>query len=128
MGYDILLVRREVKQKVISDNFIFGEILETNDSEVILNFTENQLAKLQRRLKSYNFINDGAETLPISYKFKEEKHGISATLYANQLAFSSGFSQDAVFEILQTASEFCDDDNFAFYNFQDGSWTDIETY
>ncbi len=128
MSYDLLLVRREVKEKIITENLVLDELLENNDNSVILDFTDIQIEKLKKRLKIYNFITEGQESIPISYSFNIESYGISATLFTNQLSFSSGFNENAVFEILQTASEFCDNENFAFYNYQNGLWTDYETY
>ena len=126
MSYDLTLVRKEVKDNSKSKNL--GKLFEKKP-ESIIPFTEIQIESLKRSLISYGFIKEGeTETLPISYKFKKEEFGIRATLYNNSLSMQSGFNEDGVFEICQTASELCDNENFAYFDFQNGSWTDCDTW
>jgi len=51
--------------------------------------------------------------------------GINAHLTKQQLSFSSGFDQNGIFEIAQTASEFADSGEFKKLDPQDGQWEEI---
>ena len=55
------------------------------------------------------------------FNHSNAKYGITATLFKNQLALSSGFDQDGLFEVMQTSSEFVSTE-FAKYDPQDDSW------
>ena len=118
MSYTVSIFKKEVKEKYPS-NFDFLE-----DEGSIAPFSAEQLFKLKERLLLYGYKIEKEKNLTIAFLFKED-HGISATLYKNQLAFSSGFSVDAVAEISLTASEFTDSGEFAKLDLQNGGWEEI---
>jgi hypothetical protein len=113
MSYNVLLLRREVKEQVTLD------FLER--PELIPNFTAEQRERLKSRLLQYGYQIENDQNEVISFNFQGGLLGITATLYANQLSFRSGFTVDGIFEISQTASEFADDD-FVKLDLQNGSW------
>jgi len=118
MGYHVYLFRKEVK-----DNNQDLEFLE-ND-ELITPFTDIQFNNLKERLLKYGYQVEREADGSVIFNFKGGQGGIKATLTKKQLSFSSGFDQDDIFEISQTASEFTDNGDFKKFDPQDGQWEEI---
>lgn len=115
MSYDISLFRKEVKDQNKGLDFL-------EDDSLIPDFTQEQYETLKERLLAYDFQVENETKDHITFNFKGGKFGIQATLFRNQLSFSSGFNEDGVFEISQTASEFTDSGEFAKLDMQEGKW------
>ncbi|MBA4145097.1 MAG: hypothetical protein DI538_08525 [Azospira oryzae] len=115
MSYTISLFRKEVKEQ--NQGFDFLE-----DQSKIPDFTAEQFQKLKRRLLTYKFEIETETNDYIVFNFKGGQFGIQVTLFSNQLSFSSGFNEDGIFEIAQTASEFTDSGEFAKLDMQEGKW------
>lgn len=115
MSYQVYLFRKEVKEQ----NKGFGFL---EDDKLVLKFIDEQFEGLKNRLLNYGFQIAQMQPDAILFKFKEGENGISARLTQSQLAFSSGFSEDDIFEIGITASEFTDTGEFAKLDPQFGGW------
>lgn len=118
MGYTVHLFRKEVKEQ--NSEFDFLE----ND-KLVLDFTAAQFKKLKTRLLNYGYQIEREEDNYINFNFKDGQLGITASLTKSQLSFSSGFSQNGIFEIGMTASEFTDSEEFAKLDLQAGGWEEI---
>ena len=118
MGYTIHLFRKEVKEQ--NSGFDFLE----ND-KLVLKFTAEQFEKLKTRLLSYGYQIEREEDHYINFNYKGGELGITASLTKAQLSFSSGFSQNGIFEIGMTASEFTDSEEFTKLDLQAGGWEEI---
>ncbi len=115
MSYHIYLFRKEVKEQNIGFEFLEKE-------ELILDFTNEQFEKLKTRLENYGFQIENEQAGSINFNFKGGQDGISVWLTKSQLSFSSGFSQNGIFEIGMAASEFTDTGEFAKLDPQEGKW------
>ena len=115
MSYHIYLFRKEVKEE--NKGFEFLE-----RDELITPFTDEQFKGLKKRLSRYGFEITNEQSNSVQYNFKGGQHGIEAWLTKAQLSFTSGFSQDGIFEINMTASEFVDTGEFAKLDPQEGKW------
>jgi len=115
MSYDVSLFRREVKDQNQGLDFL-------EDNSKIPDFTPEQFERLKKRLLAYKFEIETETKEYTVFNFKGGKFGIQVTLFPNQLSFSSGFNEDGVFEISQTASEFTDSGEFAKLDMQEGKW------
>lgn len=122
MSYDLKIYRNEVRENSNSLDFLENE-------ETILPFSDEQNEILRKRLQHYKYQLESKNDLFEEYNYDGGKWGISAILTNNCLNLKcSGGNQDGLFEILQTASEFCDGD-LAVLNLQDGTWENGgETY
>jgi len=118
MSYHIYLFRKEVKEQ--NTNFDFLE----ND-ELLTKFTEGQFEKLKQRLLVYKFEIENESKSSIIFNFQGGQLGISVLLTKSQLAFSSGFTENGIFEICMTASEFTDNGEFEVFNPQLGKWDEV---
>jgi hypothetical protein len=114
MGYHVYLFRKEVRQNKDL------EFLENED--LIVPFTDDQFSRLKTRLLKYGYQIENESGGIIQFRFKDGKSGVQAMLSQRYLSFSSGFSENDVFEISQTASEFTDSGEFAKLDPQDGQW------
>ena len=74
---------------------------------------------------SYGYQIEREASNYINFNFKGGQLGITASLTKSQLSFSSGFSQNGIFEIGMTASEFTDSEEFAKLDLQAGGWEEI---
>jgi len=115
MSYHIYLFRKEVKEQNTGFEFLEKE-------ELIPDFTAEQFKKLKTRLGNYGFQIENEHPDVINFNFKGGQYGISVRLTKSQLSFSSGFSQNGIFEIDMTASEFTDSGEFAKLDPQEGKW------
>jgi len=118
MGYHVYLFRKEVKEQ--NSNFDFLE-----NEELVVKFTEEQLIKLKTRLLTYGFQIENENPNSVRLNFKDGLYGISALLTKSQLSFSSGFSENGIFEIGMTASEFTDTGEFVKLDPQAEGWEEI---
>ena len=121
MGYTVTLYRCKVKDMEASstdDEFFDHE-------ETFPAFTAQQQHQLHERLSVYGYVaTDRTNTHTV---YLHEEGIIEATLFTTSLVFSVTDSDlDAVFEVLQTASEFTDNNEFAVYNWQQGAWNEGE--
>ena len=115
MSYDLKIYRNEVRENSSSLDFLENE-------ETVLPFSEKQNAILRKRLKHYKYELESKNDLFEEYNYDGGKLGISALLTNNCLTFRcAGGSQDGLFEIIQTASEFSDGD-LSVLNLQEGTW------
>lgn len=119
MGYSIYLLRKEVKAHKNP-----SEYLEINGMDAV--FTDEQFKYLKGRMLKYDFQIEHEESNSLSFNFKGGLFGISALLSKSGLFFSSGFTEDGIFEIGITAAEFTDTGEFASFDPQTGEWG-IET-
>jgi len=115
MAYHIYLLRKEVKEQ--NTNFDFLE-----NEDLITKFTNEQFEKLKQRLISYKFEIENEKSNSVTFNFQGGQLGISVLLTKSQLAFSSGFTENGIFEICMTASEFTDTGEFEVFNPQLGKW------
>jgi hypothetical protein len=120
MGYDVYLYRKEVKeaeQKSNDENFFDSE--EKN----VLPFTLGQRQELKDRLLAYDYEIQKENSGEISFHKKDEN--VSALLTGSALYFSApSGSEDGIFEISMTASEFTDTGEFVKYDPQRDGWED----
>lgn len=118
MSYSIYLLRKEVKEQNADNEFFENE-------DRITKFTAIQFAKLKERLLLYKYVLKQEEKDKVAFDYPFEKHGISAILTKNYLAFNSSFATNAIFEILMTATEFTDTQEYLVFNPQEGGWQDL---
>mgnify|MGYP000533248333 CR=1 FL=1 len=118
MSYHVYLFRKEVKEQ--NDGFNFLE----NDN-LVVDFTAEQFEQLKNRLVKYGFQIENEASNLVNFNFKGGQYGISVMLTKSQLSFSSGFSENGIFEISMTASEFTDTGEFAKLNPQEGKWEEL---
>jgi len=118
MSYHVYLFRKEVKEQNADLGFL-------ENDELVVQFTVEQFEQLKKRLLTYGFQIENESSDLINFNFKGGQLGISVFLRKSQLSFSSGFSQEAIFEICMTASEFTDSEEFAVFNPQEGKWEEI---
>ncbi len=116
MGYHVYLFRKEVKEQNSGFDFLEQE-------ELVLNFTEEQFENLKNRLLRYGYERENESSKSI--RFQNKPSGTTALLTRSQLSFSSGLSEDGVFEISMTASEFTDSGEFAKFDPQEGAWEEM---
>ena len=115
MSYDIFLFKKEAKEQNKG-----LEILEIEDST--WDFSQEQFEGLKKRMLVYGFQIVSEKPSVISFNFKGGLYGIRASLCKSYLAFSSDFSENGIFEICMTASEFTDNGEFAVFDPQQGGW------
>lgn len=115
MSYDIFLFKKAAKEQKKG-----LEILE--EENPIWDFSQEQFEGLKERLLIYSFQIESEKPSVIFFNFKGDQFGIRATLCKSNLAFSSDFSQEGIFEICMTAAEFTDNGEFAVFNPQQGGW------
>lgn len=114
MGYHVYIFRKEVR-----DQNKDLEFLENDD--LVLPFTDEQFNKLKTRLVRYGYQVETETSDTVTFNYKGGQKGINAMLSKKQLSFSSGFDQNGIFEISQTASEFTGGE-FCKLDPQDGQW------
>ncbi len=115
MSYHIYLFRKEVKDQ--NKGFDFLE----ND-ELITYFNDDQFESLKNRLLRYGFQIENTHRDSINFNFKGGLYGISVLLTKSQLSFSSAFTEEGIFEINMTSSEFTDTNEFVKFDPQEGKW------
>lgn len=118
MSYHVYLFRKEVKEQ--NDGLDFLE----ND-KLVIDFTDKQFEQLKNRLVKYGFQIENEKPDLINFNFKGGQYGISVMLTKSQLSFSSGFSENGIFEIGMTASEFTDTGEFVKLDPQEGKWEEL---
>lgn len=118
MSYDIHLFRKEVKEQNLKFDFLENE-------ELVLDFTGEQFENLKKRLVKYGYQIENEQADSIFLNYKGGQLGIRVSLTKSQVSFSSGFSQDGIFEIGMTASEFTDTEEFVKLDLQAGGWEEI---
>ncbi|MDQ0594828.1 hypothetical protein QFZ37_003197 [Chryseobacterium ginsenosidimutans] len=120
MSYDISLYRIETKEKeVITDDENFFE-----NEENLIPFTEQQFQELNDRLASYGYEFSGENDYGLQFNHQDEDRG-TALLTKEALFFRASWTNNSIFEVGMTASEFTDSGEYAKYDFQNGEW---ETY
>ncbi len=120
MSYDVSLYRFEVKVK---EQTYTGDDFFENPAN-LLPFTSAQKQSLAERLLNYGYVMQQKEESQLQFEHKKLK-GISALLTDHALYFQSGFTEQGIFEISMTASEFTDTDEFAKYDPQNGGWEEF---
>lgn len=122
MSYDLKIFRNEVRENSNSLDFLDNE-------ENVLPFTEKQNEILRKRLNHYKYELESKNNIFEEYNYDGGKWGISAILTNNCLTLKCvGGNENGLFEVLQTASEFCDGD-LSVLNLQEGTWENGgETY
>jgi len=118
MSYHVYLFRKEVKENNINFDFL-------ENDELITKFTVEQFESLKQRLLRYKFQIENEQTNSITFNFQGGQLGISVLLTKSQLAFSSGFTENGIFEICMTALEFTDNGEFEVFNPQLGKWDEV---
>ncbi|MDR2128667.1 MAG: hypothetical protein LBP52_06340 [Burkholderiaceae bacterium] len=118
MSYEVILVRKEVKENQTAEDF--GELLE--NEERILPFTQEQRAHLKNAMQArgYKIVLD----TPEETEFEYEEETASALLTRHALYLEA--SGDGAFEISLAASELADTDEFAKYDPQNGGWEEAQ--
>jgi len=117
MSYDISLYRIETKEKEEStddENFFENE-------ENLVAFTEQQFQELKERLLSYGYEFSGENEYGLQFNHQDEDRG-TALLTTEALFFRANWTEDSIFEVGMTASEFTDSGAYAKYDFQNGEW------
>jgi hypothetical protein len=114
MGYSVLLLRKEVKERNQGLDFL-------EKPESVLAFTSEQYERLKNLLIKYGYQIEGEQEGVITFNFQGGLDGIIVRLYPYQVAFSSGFSVEGIFEIAQTASKMVDGE-IVKLDLQVGSW------
>jgi hypothetical protein len=115
MSYNIQIFRNETKareQKLHDEN-----LFETEDN--LEPFTANQLEQLKKRLVVYGYVLNQTNQHGIDYSHPE--YG-QALLTDRGLYFTTGFSEECIFEVGMTASEFTDTGEYQKYDPQNGGW------
>jgi hypothetical protein len=113
MGYTVFIFKKEVSKNK-SPEFL-------ENPNLIADFSVDEFNKLKEKLILYKYNIESEKESVITFNHSNAKYGITAKLFKNQLALSSGFDQDGLFEIMQTSSEFVSSE-FAKYDPQDNSW------
>jgi hypothetical protein len=115
MSYDVLLLRKEVKELNSALDFL-------ENPELIPHFTLNQYSRLKNFLIQFGYHIENEQAGVITFNFKGGLYGITAALFSNQLSLKcAGFSEEGIFEISQTASELTDNE-IVKLDLQTGSW------
>lgn len=116
MGYQVYLFRKEVKEQHKTDlSFLENE-------DLIVKFTKEQFISLKNRLLKYGYEIEREQADVIT--FNKGTLGIEVRLTLSSVSFSSGFSEEGVFEISITASEFTDTSDFVKLDMQHG-WEEL---
>lgn len=118
MSYTIYLFRKEVQEE--QQDFSFLE-----EEDKIKPFTPSQFQQLKERLLAYGFQLEKAASNSLYFNYKGGLYGIQAVLHPTHLSFSSGYSQEGIFEIGMTASEFTDSGEFAKLDLQAEGWEEV---
>ena len=124
MRYSVYVCRSEVKQLHKADLAAGNNDFFIDEEKTCVKFSKEQLKRLDKRLKIY-----GYELKSVLGGCREYCKGdILAYLTDTSLYFSAFntnsdvISEDDIFDIMLTASEFCDSDEFAKYDPQLGAW------
>ena len=124
MRYRVYLCRSEAKQLHESALAAGNDDFFNIEEKPCVKFSKEQLKALDKRLKIY-----GYELESVIGGCREYcKEDILAYLTDTSLYFiafstnSDDISRDDIFDIMLTASEFCDSDEFAKYDPQLGAW------
>lgn len=118
MSYSVFLFRKEVKENNQGFDFLENEAL-------IMPFSEHQFEKLKSKLLKYGYQIEYQTPELLKFNYRDGQYGIEATLSKTQLSFSSDFSENGIFEISQTASEFADDGELKKLDPQSGGWEEF---
>ena len=123
MNYTISIYRDEVRTANPTLDFL-------EEDHRIPAFSDTQRATLQRRLAHYKYTVVSLSDTLTEYERREGNWSTSAYLSNNTLTFSChAGNQDALFEVLMTASELCDGGDLCILNLQEGTWeANGETY
>ncbi|KFC19544.1 hypothetical protein [Chryseobacterium sp. FH1] len=117
MSYDISLYRIETREKEEStDDESFFE-----NEENLVAFTEQQFQELKERLISYGYQLSEENDYGLQFSHDDEDKG-TALLTKEALFFRASWTEDSIFEVGMTASEFTDSGEYAKYDFQNGEW------
>jgi len=117
MSYDISLYRIETKEKEeASDDDNFFE-----EEENLVAFTDQQVQQLKERLVSYGYVFSEENEYGFQFNHQDEDYG-TALLTTEALFFRASWTEDSIFEVGMTASEFTDSGEYAKYDFQTGKW------
>jgi hypothetical protein len=117
MSYRISLFRIETKEKQRNsndDNFFEKE-------GNIIPFTNQQFQELQQRLLLYDYELTMQDNNNLYFRHPDEDFG-TALLTPKALYFTASLSENSIFEVGMTASEFTDTGEYAKYDFQNGVW------
>ncbi len=117
MSYSVHLFRREVERlhrESKSENFF-------EDDSNLLHFTPGQKESLKQRLEAYDYAPSSDDGSQVVFHHIDG-HANEAVLTNSGLYFSTGLSEDDIFEVSMTASEFTDTGEFAKYDPQTGDW------
>ena len=120
MSYDVSLYRVEVKSR--QRNYEGDDFFENPAN--LLAFTPEQKQALQTRLVNYGYVATKTEAEQTHYSHKKYKE-ISVLFTDFAVYFQSGFTEQGIFEISMTASEFTDTDEFAKYDPQNDGWEEF---
>lgn len=117
MSYHVYLFRKEVREaeSKSTDKHFWDN--ETN----LVPFKAEQKKYLHDRLLRHGFVQDPERA--DNYQLKN-KQTINAILTDRGLYFSGSFTQNDIFEIGMTASEFADTEEFVKYDPQNAEWND----
>jgi hypothetical protein len=115
MSFDLKLFRNEVRANHKNLDFL-------EDEKSVEQFSDEQFATLQKRLKHYKYEIESENDSVSIYNYDKGKLGITAILSKNCLTFQcAGGNENGLFEIFQTSAELCEND-FSVLNLQEGTW------
>jgi hypothetical protein len=121
MSYDIALYSIETKEKEEKSNDpnFFDE------KNQLIPFTEQQLEELKERLIDYDYELSGEDEFGFHFEHDDEDF-VTVLLTKEALYFTASWSENSIFEVGMTASEFTDTGEFAKYDFQNDEWEIFE--
>lgn len=120
MSYTVTIYRTEVRtrQRTYEKDDFF------ENHENLLPFTPEQKQYLENQLLNYGYIAQPDNATDIKFEHKKLK-GVTALLTNHALYFQSGFTEQGVFEISMTTSEFTETDEFVKYDPQNDGWEEL---
>ena len=118
MSYDIQLYTTATKKRHLeaANNEFFDH------EENLVSFTPEQKEYLKQRLLKYGYTIEREQNGYIFFTI-EDNYSVTSLLTDKALFFSS--SDEGIFEISMTASEFTDTEEFEKYDPQNGGWEEI---
>ena len=117
MGYAVQLYSIQTMHNFDHTDDTFFEHIEN-----FVPFSSEQFSALKQRLINYGYVIEHIDNDTIYFNKQAEESTLQCCLTQYAVYFSSGFNQNAIFEICMTGSEFTDTGEFAKYDPQLGEW------
>ncbi|UWX62199.1 hypothetical protein N0B40_07870 [Chryseobacterium oranimense] len=120
MSYTIQLFSIETKEKeqAAGDDSFFDR------EENLVPLTEDQVTRLKERLLRYKYELVREDEAGLHFNHPDEDFG-NALLTGKGLYFRANLSENSIFEVGMTASEFTDTGEFAKYDPQNEGWEEF---